>query len=160
MVIAGKLADRYGRKLILYIGFALLFISSICAGLVSNFYILLFFRFLQGIAIAILYTAPIAIIPELFAENTGKVLGFLYGVSGIGLTIGPFIGGYLTQIFSWHAVLFVNVPIILIAFLLCVGKIPKSKINAFEKIDIFGAILLIISLPLLIYTTINAQENG
>lgn len=158
MVVMGKLADQYGRRLLLYVGFLLLFFSSLFAGISENFYLLLFFRFLQGIAIAILYTAPVAIIPELFGENTGKAMGILYGVSGIGLTLGPIIGGFLTQLYSWHAIFFINMPIIVIAFAFCFFQLPESKKELHEKVDLLGSLFLILGLGFLVYILTNIQE--
>ncbi len=160
MVIAGKLADRFGRRRILYIGMLLFAVSSLGAGLVMSFHALIFFRFLQGISIAILYTAPVALIPSLFPENTGKAMGILFGVSGVGLTLGPVVGGILTTFFNWHIIFLINLPIILLSFILCIITLPESKAANKDKIDFIGALLLIIALPLLIFTTVNTHIIG
>lgn len=149
MVISGKLADLYGRRLCLYFGLALFAASSLIAGLSPNIQWLIAARFLQGISIAFLYTAPVAIIPGLFPEHQrGRATGLLIGANGLGLAIGPVIGGLIVSTLGWRWIFFINPPIILITVLLCWHRLIESKsVTAVRKIDWWGFILLIIALP-------------
>ena len=160
MVVAGKLADRYGKRLMLYIGMILFATASLAAGLSQNFALLILFRFFQGISIAILYTVPVTFLPILFPEKTGRAMGILFGASGLGLTAGPVIGGILTTLFGWHAIFFINIPIIMIALAFCLKTLPASKEMDKNKIDFIGMGLLIIALPVLIFTTVNTRVVG
>lgn len=161
MVILGKLADTYGRRLCLYIGLALFALSSIGAGLAVNINMLIFFRFIQGIAIALLYTAPLAIIPNVFpAHQQGKAMGILVGLSSFGLALGPAIGGIMVSTLGWRWIFFINPPIILLCFLCCWKTLPESKKASSEKMDWLGFLLLLVSIPMLILAVVESQSLG
>ena len=149
MVLVGKCADHYGRAKVFYFGMILFVISSLGAGLSSVFGVLIFFRFLQGVAIAVLYTVPPAILPKLFPNQSAKYMGILLGAGGLGIAAGPALGGILTDLFSWHAIFLINIPITLIAFLLCWKRLPEEEIKANEKLHPFKTIALGIILPLI-----------
>lgn len=155
MVLVGKLGDRYGRRLMLYGGMGLFAITSLGALLTSTFAGLVFFRFFQGISIGILYTAPVALMPSVFPNQVEKAMGVMVGISGLGLALGPVLGGVLTSLFSWHAIFFINLPLTLLGYLFCRGNIPEVKSEKLEKLDFPGALLMVITLPLLVYTTVN-----
>jgi MFS family permease len=147
MVLLGKCADHYGRARVIYIGMALFAISSLGAGLSSVFGYLIFFRFLQGLAIAILYTAPVAILPILFPNQAAKYTGIMFGISGLAIAAGPALGGILTDLFSWHAIFLINLPITLISFLLCFKHLPQEEIKVKEKLQPLKTIALGIFMP-------------
>ena len=163
MIIVGRLADQFGRKLLLLLGLLLFGISSLFAGLSESINLLIICRIIQGIGIAILYTIPIAIISDLFdkTQTRNKATGIMLGVNGIGLAAGPMIGGLILSIASWNWVFFVNVPIAIISILIGVFAIdkPASNINN-KKIDWLGFLLILVSFPLLIIATNNGQKLG
>ena len=162
MVVMGRLADIYGRRLLLYIGMILFALSSLGAGLSPTIHWLIVFRLLQGVAVAILYTVPIAIVPSLFPESKrGKVSGILFGVNGFGLAIGPVIGGFILSVLSWRWIFLVNLPIIAVSFLLCIPTLIESRSSEHNAtIDWWGLILLIIALPCLIFATVQGSSWG
>lgn len=160
MVIVGKLADRFGRRRLLYIGMLLLVLSSIGAALSQNFITLVIARFIQGISIGILYTAPMALVGSIWPERVNKAIGIMIGTGGFALAFGPVAGGILVTTFGWHAIFWINLPITLAAFLFCIlGKLPASKVAITEKIDLPGAGLMALLLGLLIFTTANIHET-
>ncbi|WP_237387696.1 MFS transporter [Xenorhabdus sp. Sc-CR9] len=115
MVPAGTLADSRGRKKILMWGLLLFGAASLFVGLATNFTTITVFRFIQGIGCAILYTVSGAIISYLFDENEqGKALGILFGINGLGLAIGPIIGGLFAGIVNWRYAFLINIPFIII----------------------------------------------
>lgn len=162
MVVLGKLADIYGRRLCLYIGLWLFALSSLGAGLSPNIHWLIFFRFVQGIAIALLYTAPLALIPSIFpAHHQGRATGLLVGASSFGLALGPVIGGFIVSTLGWRWIFYINPPIVLFAFLFCWKTITESKnINADKKIDWAGFIILLITIPTLILAIVQGENWG
>jgi EmrB/QacA subfamily drug resistance transporter len=162
MVISGKLADLYGRRLCLYSGMILFALSSIGVGFSPNIHYLIGFRFLQGLSIAFLYTAPVAIIPSIFPEHRhGRATGLLIGANGLGLAIGPVIGGLIVSTLGWRWIFFINPPIILISFLFCWKRLIESKSNtAIRKIDWYGFILLIIAVPAFILALVQGETWG
>ncbi len=158
MVLVGKLGDRYGRRMMLYVGMALFAITSLGALLTPVFSGFVFLRFFQGISIGILYTAPIALIPAVFPGQVEKTMGIMFGVSGLGLALGPVLGGVITNLISWHAIFFINLPLTALAYWLCRGNLPEVKAKTLEALDIPGALLMVLALPLLIYTTVNIHD--
>jgi EmrB/QacA subfamily drug resistance transporter len=162
MVISGKLGDLYGRRLYLYIGMAIFAVSSLGAGFSSNVEMLIGFRFLQGLGIAILYTLPIAIIPALFPKNEqGKATGLVIAANGVGLAIGPILGGFITAALSWHWIFFINVPLTLLSFAFCMNRLPETKSDDENKrIDWLGFSLLLTIFPSLILATVQGEFWG
>ncbi len=162
MVISGKIADLYGRRLCLYLGLILFAISSIGAGLSLQIHWLIGFRFLQGISIAFLYTAPIALIPSIFPlEQQGRTTGILIGANGLGLAIGPIVGGFIVSLLNWRWIFFINPPLVVLSLLLCWKTLNESK-SAVEnkKIDWWGFSLLIIALPAGILALVEGEIWG
>ncbi|MGB6977209.1 MAG: MFS transporter, partial [Gammaproteobacteria bacterium] len=152
MVIMGRLADIYGRRLILYIGMIVFGLASLGAGLSANIYWLILFRLIQGASCAILYTATGAIVASAFPEQErGKAMGILFGVNGIGLAIGPVLGGVIISALNWRWVFLVNIPIIMISLFICFISVNESKNREHgTEIDWLGLVLLMIGLVCLI----------
>ena len=162
MVILGKLADLYGRRLCLYLGLGLFALSSLGAGLAWNIDLLILFRFFQGVSIAILYTVSLALIPNIFsAHNQGKAMGIMVGAGSFGLAVGPVVGGFIVSAWSWRWIFFINVPLALFCFLFCWKTLQESKSTAItEKMDWLGFIFLLISIPLFILAIVQSEVLG
>lgn len=162
MVIAGKLADLYGRRRFLYVGMILFAVSSLGAGLSPNIHSLILLRFIQGISIAMLYTIPVAIIPSVFPRHhQGRATGLLIAANGLGLAIGPVLGGVILAMLNWRWIFFINLPIIFLSFIFCWKNLSESKsIAESKKIDWFGFILLALSLSAFILATVEGGSWG
>lgn len=162
MVIMGRLADVKGRRLLLYIGMIGFGLSSLGAGLSPNFTTLIVFRLLQGIFTAILYTAPVAIVANAFpAEERGKAIGVLFGINGMGLAIGPVLGGVIISALSWHWVFLVNVPVIIISFIICLFVVKESHSTEHgTDIDWWGLLFLTTSLTSLVLAVVQSSAWG
>lgn len=94
MVLVGRLADLHGRKRMLFIGLGVFGLASLAAGLAGRVDGLIAARVVQGLACAVLYTASGAIVASTFASHEqGKAFGVLFGVNGVGLAVGPVLGG-------------------------------------------------------------------
>ncbi|MDC9593964.1 MFS transporter [Xenorhabdus sp. IM139775] len=151
MVPVGTLADSFGRKKILVWGLMLFGAASLFVGLATNLATITAFRFIQGIGCAVLYTVSGAIISYLFDKNEqGKALGILFGINGLGLAIGPIIGGLFAGIVDWRYAFLINIPFIIISLILCAWSIPEYKAEKVKKLDILGCIFLIIFLTSLV----------
>lgn len=162
MVIMGRLADLYGRRLVFYVGMIAFTLSSLGASLSPTINILLLFRFLQGTSTAILYAVSGGIITSTFPEKEHtKALGILFGVNGIGLSIGPVLGGVIEGLSSWRWVFLINVPIMIISLLFCIPSLKESKNREHgSKIDWWGVLLLITSLGPLVIALVNGEHWG
>lgn len=162
MVVMGKIADVYGRRRILYGGMILFGIASCGAGLSTTIDGLIFFRLIQGIGVAILYTVPVAIIATLFPEHLrGKATGILIGANGFGLAVGPVIGGFIISALSWRWIFFVNLPAIILSFIFCMNTLTESRsVEHGKKIDWTGFLLLVIALPCVVFATVQGSHWG
>lgn len=152
MVIMGRLADIYGRRKVLYMGMLAFGLASLGAGLSNTLLALIVFRFIQGIACAVLYTATAAIVSHAFPlEERGKAIGTLFGVNGLGLAVGPVLGGFIVGALSWRWVFLINVPVIIFSLGICLMCVKESRnLEESSKIDWLGLFLLIVALPCLV----------
>src|SRR5262249_8089467 len=112
MPITGMLSQRFGRKNVLMFSVAMFTLASMLCGLARNLPLMVVFRVLQGIGGGALITIPQAILRETFpAEEQGMAMG-LYGM-GVVLApaLGPTLGGWLTDNYSWPWIFYINVPV-------------------------------------------------
>lgn len=162
MVVMGNIADIYGRRRLLYIGIASFAMSSLFAGYSSSITHLIFWRLIQGISCAIFYTTSGAIISNIFpAEKLGKAMGIFFGISFTGLAAGPVMGGIIVGVLNWRWIFFVNIPVILISFIICLFNVPESKNESSQnKVDYLGAALLLIGIVSFILAIIKSNDWG
>ena len=112
MLIGGKLADAYGRRLIFVVGIAVFTLASLACGLASSGEALIAARVAQGVGAALMNPATLSIIAVTFPpRQRGTAIGIWAGTSALALALGPLIGGLLTEHASWNWIFFVNVPI-------------------------------------------------
>jgi EmrB/QacA subfamily drug resistance transporter len=105
--------------------------------------------------------ATLSILTNVFpAEERGRAIGIWAGVSGIGIAIGPLLGGFLIEHFSWHAIFTVNIPIAVVAIIAGGFLVPTSKDPSAPRLDPVGAGLSIVGLVALVYSLIEAPEAG
>jgi EmrB/QacA subfamily drug resistance transporter len=160
--IYGKLSDLYGRKPILMIGITLFLAGSALSGLSQEMWQLVLFRGIQGLGAGSLFPIALAVIGDLFTPaERGKYQG-LFGLTfGLAFILGPFLGGTLTDNFSWHAIFYVNIPIGLAALLVIWRLLPNIRlVERAGRIDYPGVVTLVLALvPILIGLTI-AETSG
>lgn len=162
MVLVGRLADLHGRKRVLSIGLAVFGLASLVAGLAPGAGLLITARVVQGLACAVLYTASGAIVANTFAaQEQGKAFGVLFGFNGVGLAVGPVLGGVLTQAFGWPWIFLINVPFVLLSLLVIAVNVDESRADAQgEKLDWAGAALLLVGLPSLVLLIVQGSSWG
>jgi len=159
--IYGKLSDLFGRKPMLMIGISLFLVGSALSGLSQTMWQLIAFRAIQGLGAGALFPIALAVIGDLFSPaERGKYQGLFGAVFGVAFLVGPGLGGFLTDSFSWHWVFFVNLPIGLVALFVIWRLLPTvRRPDAARNIDYAGVITFAASIvPILIGLT-NA-ENG
>ena len=143
LVPFGKLADMRGRKKVFLSGMAVFTLGSLFSALSPNSSFLIAFRAFQGIGGAMIFATGIAILSSVFpAKERGKVLGINVASVYTGLSLGPFLGGILTENFGWRSVFLVTVPIGIVVIVFASFKIKGEWIDEENKsFDYIGSIL-------------------
>jgi len=145
ITLSGWLSAKFGRKYYFASSIALFTVGSILCGTSTNIWELVFFRFVQGIGGGGLISTSQAILIDTFEKEDLPIAMAIFGLGVIvGPTVGPTLGGYITDVASWQWIFFVNVPFGIIATILSLTYIvePKDKITT-GKMDWFGLALLV-----------------
>ena len=162
LLVGGSLGDRYGRRRIFNIGVVIFAISSAMCGLAANIEQLIAARAVQGIGGAMLVPGSLALISSSFdEEHRGKAIGTWSGFSAMTTAIGPVLGGWLVEHWTWRAAFFLNLPLALAVLLISVWKVPESREHAAEgPLDWLGAALATLGLGGLVYGLIESPRLG
>lgn len=161
MVSAGRLADLYGRRRVLYSGMLVFAGASLGAGLAGSIELLNVWRFVQGAACAVLYTATTSIVADAWPpQQRGRSIGILLAVNGLGLAIGPVAGGLLVGSLGWRWVFLLNVPLIALSFAFCLGTVQESRAQQGARLDIPGLLLLIVGVAGLLLAISQGSQWG
>ena len=149
----GKIGDIYGRKKIFTYGIVIYTLASLMSALAHSGNFLIFSRFLQGIGSAIIYGIGIAILTSVFPPGErGKALGINIAATYLGLSLGPVLGGLLTQHFGWRSIFFFTVVIGIIIIIALEWKLKGEWAESRgEKLDSAGAAVFIASLFAFLY---------
>ncbi len=162
LLLGGRLADRIGRRRMFVVGLAVFGIGSLLGGLAGSSNFLDGARALQGIGAALVAPAALSLVTTIFAEGAerNRALGVWGAVSGAGGAVGVLLGGVLTQI-DWRLVLFVNVPIAVVAILAAPRLLPEGKDpTEVTGFDIPGAVSGTVGLGVLVYAMVKASQDG
>ncbi|MFC2017675.1 MFS transporter [Chloroflexota bacterium] len=157
----GSLADKIGRANMLRAGMVIFAGGSLWAMTAGSPDIVVAARAIMGIGAACIMPATLAVIMHVFPpDERGKAIGIWASLSGIGIALGPIIGGLLIEYFSWSAIFFINIPIAIIALTAGAFFLPNSKNPTPQNIDYIGTILSAGALGILVYGLINGGERG
>jgi len=157
----GKLSDLYGRRPLLMIGISIFLVGSFLSGLSQTMWQLILFRGLQGLGAGALFPISLAVIGDLFTpQERGKYQGLFGAVFGIAALIGPALGGFITDTWSWHWIFFVNIPIGIVSLIVIWHLLPTVKRpDASRNFDLLGAGVFIVGVALLLIGLTNKQTN-
>jgi EmrB/QacA subfamily drug resistance transporter len=153
LVPFGRIADIHGRKRVFTCGIVIFTVASLLSGMASSATMLISFRVLQGIGAAMIAGTGVAIVTSVFpADERGKALGINVAAVYAGLSLGPVLGGILTQHFGWRSIFFVNVLLGLIVIAVILWKLKGEWAEAKgESFDFVGSIIYSLALVALIY---------
>jgi len=158
----GRLGDMQGHKKIYLLGFFIFIASSALCGLAGSVQLLTILRAVQALGGAMLAANSPAILTKSFpARQRGQALGLQATMTYLGLTIGPSLGGWLTEQFSWRTVFYINVPVGLLAIILSLQFIQKDPHSEHhESFDYLGAALFMTGLTALLFGLNQGQDLG
>lgn len=153
LVPLGRLADIHGRKRMLLWGYIVFTISNLMCGLSNSAFILILFRVIQGIGSAMVFATSMAVLVSVFPpKERGRVLGITVAAVYCGLSVGPLLGGLLTEHLSWRGVFLTNVPLGIILVSLVIFRLKGEWADAKdESFDLIGSLVYGIALVTLIY---------
>ena len=161
LLLGGRLADLFGRRRILLLGLVLFTGASLIGGFAQNQGTLIAARSLQGVGAAVLSPATLTILTVTFTEQRARAraLGVWSAVAAGGGAAGALFGGFLTQYLSWRWILFVNVPIGIVLFLVARLSLRESKAEGpRQHLDLAGSITVTAGLLALVYTIVHTDE--
>jgi EmrB/QacA subfamily drug resistance transporter len=153
LVPFGRIADIYGRRKIFIYGIVIFTISSFFCAISPSIIVLIIFRILQGMGSAMIFGTSVAIVTSVFpVGERGRALGINVTAVYLGLTLGPFLGGFLTQHFGWRSIFLINVPLGIIVIFFTIWKMKGEWADAKgESFDLRGSIIYGIVLVSVMY---------
>jgi len=139
----GRIADIYGRKMVFTYGIVIYTISSLLAATSTSAIMLILFRIPQGIGGAMIFGTGVAILTSVYpVEERGRALGINVAAVYLGLSLGPFLGGLLTEHFGWRSIFLANLPLGLAIITLLLWKLKGEWADAKgEKFDLSGSVI-------------------
>ena len=148
LVPFGKIADLVGRRRIFVYGISIFTFASSLSVISFNVTMLLCFRVLQGMGTAMIFGTGMAMLATVFPPGErGKVIGINVATVYIGLSVGPFLGGVLTELFTWRGVFAATVPLGLVTIFVSFWKLKWVwRRTGTEKFDISGSLLYAFSI--------------
>ncbi len=162
LLSAGYFADRFGRRRILVAGYVLFAGGALLCAIAPSVGWLLAFRIVQAIGGTALTPTSLAIVANLYpdARERARAIG-IWGISsGIGLGLGPIVGGGVVDAFGWRAVFAVNAAIGLAALAAVLRVVPASRSAVARSLDLAGQVLAVVVLASLTFALIEATRFG
>jgi EmrB/QacA subfamily drug resistance transporter len=157
LIFGGATADRFGRRRIFRLGLALFTISSALCSLAPSLGWLIAFRVLQAVGGSMLNPVAVSIISGVFTNSAqrARAIGVWVGMFGVGMALGPTLGGVLIGAVGWRGIFWVNIPVGLSAIALTSKFIPESRTATPGRPDPVGQLLAIAILGSLVYAIIE-----
>src|SRR5579871_1172276 len=162
ILVGGSLGDRLGRKRVFAAGVLLFALASIWCGLTTNITQLILARGGQGIGAALLVPGSLALISANFSrEKRGQAIGTWSGFTAIAAGVGPVLGGWLVERFSWRWIFFINIPLAAAVLIIAGWYVPESRDEQTHgRIDGWGALLATIGLGGIVFGLIESNAHS
>jgi EmrB/QacA subfamily drug resistance transporter len=163
LLLVGRLGDLIGRRRIFLAGLTVFTTASLLCGLATSQALLIGARFVQGVGGAMTAAVILGMIVTMFPKPSeqAKAIGVYAFVAAAGGAVGLLAGGVLTQAINWHWIFFVNLPIGIATGVFATRLLPNDNgIGLGRGADLPGALLLVASLMLAVYTIVEASNYG
>jgi EmrB/QacA subfamily drug resistance transporter len=160
LLTSGSLGDRFGRRKVMIIGLLLFGGASLAATLAANPGELIAVRIAMGVGGALIMPSTLSILITVFDDTERpKAMASWTSVAMLGLVGSPVLGGVLIARFSWHAIFFINVPVVALAVLAALILMPESK-GSWRRPDPLGAVLSAVGMTALVWWIIGIPQHG
>lgn len=160
ILIAAALGDRFGRRTVFAIGIALFGAGSVFAALSTDPGQLIAARAVQGLGAAAVMPLSLALLSGAVPrERRALAIGIWGGISGLGVAVGPLVGGAIMEGWNWQAIFWINVPVALIAIPLAL-VVLRNDFGARERIDVPGAVLAAGGVLALVHAIVRGNDDG
>jgi EmrB/QacA subfamily drug resistance transporter len=158
----GSLSDRYGRKGMLLAGLTVVGAASLAGGFTTTASQLIAARAVMGAGAAMTFPATLSLISNLFTQRRerARAIGLWGAVAGVAIAMGPIVGGWLLEHFSWASIFTAMAPVAAVAALGVAAAVPASRNPDAAAPDIPGLVLSSATMALLVYTIIEAPAYG
>ena len=162
LLLAGTLGDRYGRRRMLLVGLAVFGASSAAAAYAGSVTWLIADRAIMGAGAALIMPATLSLLVSVFPDERERAtaVGIWAATAGLGVALGPVVGGVLLDHFWWGSVFLVNVPVCAVALAMGLAVVPESRDPTARRIDWSGAALSGAGLVALVWAVIEAPSRG
>lgn len=161
ILLGGKLGDRFGRRRMFLVGLVSFTVWSAACALAQTSDQLIAFRALQGTGAALMNPLSLSILVATFPRpRLPQAIGIWAGISGLGLALGPLVGGFLTDTVGWAAIFWINVPIGIIALVFVLFAVRESTDPTVRSLDVIGTVLVTAGLFSLVYAIIGTDSHG
>jgi DHA2 family multidrug resistance protein-like MFS transporter len=162
LLLAGTLGDRYGRRRMLCAGLAVFGASSAAAAYAGSVEWLIADRAIMGAGAALVMPATLSLLVSVFPDERERAMavGIWAATAGLGVALGPVVGGVLLDHFWWGSVFLVNVPLCAVALAMGRAVVPESRDPVARRIDWLGAALSGAGLVALVWAVIDAPSRG
>jgi EmrB/QacA subfamily drug resistance transporter len=162
LLAAGSLSDRVGRKGMLLAGLGVLGAATVAGGFMTTPGQLIAARCVMGLGAAMIFPATLSLISNVFVERRerARAIGLWGATAGAAIALGPIVGGWLLEHFSWTSIFFAMAPVAALGALLVARFVPTSRDPEAPPADRPGLLLSTVAIGLLVYTIIEAPNHG
>ena len=161
ILVGGALGDSYGRRRIYALGIVIFTSASLWSGLSASANELIWARALQGVGGALLVPGSLSIISALVPDGRrGPAIGTWSAFTAITATVGPVLGGWLAETWSWRLIFFINVPLAAIALSILYARVPESRDAQNARTDLVGAVFATAGLGATVFALIEANNRS
>lgn len=161
LITIGVLADRHGRRLLFLLGIVVFVVGSVLSGSSTNSGFLIAARAVQAVGAAMMLPSSIAVINVLFVGRQRAIAFGLWGaVFGGAAALGPLLGGWLADDYSWRWAFYINVPIAVVSAIAIMFTVPETKVADSRRLDLVAVFLSAVGLALIVFGLIEGQQFG